>query len=575
MSAHRILIVSDARPSRAWRLANRVMREVAGVEICGIVQRPLDRIPLTQQMIAVGRTDLSLRSSRWFSKAKPWFRSAFESLIHSALWFIHGCPGGKKPTGLATETATEGVGFALFLANDFDSPEVARFVNAEQPDLAILLGEATLNSELLKAPRYGWIRARQNSAQDAITGMSHAIAIAIELLGRNSDCPVNIAQLNLPRQTYDGLVGQTLKADLISDDLIVQAAAHVLHGTVVECANAVSAWMQQLFSPYLDQLKCARDEISQGTQGPSRHRPMWKLLLDTLLFCSPLIVVRNWHRRLRRRYPITILTHHLVSERSHRMAISTESFWREIRFLQRHYRIVSLSKSVELLESGRVDAPTVVLTFDDGYADNFVSLRAVAEETGIPVSLFIATEQVETQQEFQHDLENGIRGALPLTWQQICYWSQGNVEFGSHTRTHFDCRSTDRQKLQYEIPGSKCDLEQHLKKPVEFLAFPFGQQENISSEALGLARNCYRHFASGFGGDNHCAVQQDHQHLLRKNFYANTWELELDLQSVFDLTGKIKQTLRERWPATKAVRSRASQVLSAGAASKTQLDISN
>jgi peptidoglycan/xylan/chitin deacetylase (PgdA/CDA1 family) len=571
MTPQRILLVSDARPSRTWRLANRITREVAGVEICGIVQRPLGKLPLTQQMIAAGRTDLCLRPSPWFSNVTPWFRRTFERLIHSALWFIHGCPGGTNPTQFATENSIrEGAGFSLLLANDFDSAEVVTFVNSEQPDLAILIGETTLNSGLLKVPRCGWIRARQNLVQDA-RGKSHGIAIAIELLERNSDCAVNIAQLKLPRQTYDGLVGRTLKADLISDDLILQSIAQVLKGTMAEAADAVSEWMQHLFSPYLEQLERAPVELSQSQQGPSRHRPTWKLVFHTLLLCSPLIVVRNWHRRLRRRYPITILTHHLVSDRSHRMAISTESFWRRICFLRRHYRIVSLRDAVELLESGRVEAPTVVLTFDDGYADNFVGLRAVAEEAGIPVTLFIATEQVETQQEFQHDLENGIHGSLPLTWEQIRYWGRERVEFGSHTRTHFDCGSTDKTKLEYEILGSRCDLERRLDKPAEFFAFPFGQQENMSSQALELARTCYRHFVSGFGGENYCGKQKNRQHLLRKNLYTNAWELELDLQSSFDLGDKIKQKFHVRQAALRGVPSHGC-VLSAATAGKTQLD---
>ena len=35
----------------------------------------------------------------------------------------------------------------------------------------------------------------------------------------------------------------------------------------------------------------------------------------------------------------------------------------------------------ELLKSGSINEPTLVITFDDGYEDNFVNLRAVSEET--------------------------------------------------------------------------------------------------------------------------------------------------------------------------------------------------
>ena len=55
-------------------------------------------------------------------------------------------------------------------------------------------------------------------------------------------------------------------------------------------------------------------------------------------------------------------------------------FLRQVNYLLRHYRVVSLSEGVELVRTGAVKVPTVAITFDDGYADNFVNLRAVSEE---------------------------------------------------------------------------------------------------------------------------------------------------------------------------------------------------
>ena len=47
--------------------------------------------------------------------------------------------------------------------------------------------------------------------------------------------------------------------------------------------------------------------------------------------------------------------------------------------------------------------PTVAITFDDGYAENFVNLRAVTEETGLPIGYFISTEYISSGREFAHD----------------------------------------------------------------------------------------------------------------------------------------------------------------------------
>jgi len=262
------------------------------------------------------------------------------------------------------------------------------------------------------------------------------------------------------------------------------------------------------------------------------------------LLCLPWIISRNWYRRVRGRYPALILAHHLVADRPHGMGMPTTDFWRRIRFLQRQYQIVSLSEADKLLRSGRVKVPALVLTFDDGYCDNYITLRAVAEETGAKIALFLATQQVELHQEFAHDLAAGTKGFFPLTWDQVQDWSRRDVEFGSHTRTHFDCGSGDRVKLEAEIVDSRRDLEMCLDRPCNFFAFPFGKRENISPEAMQIAASTYPIVLSSYGGENLPQEGQKQQHLLRKGFYSDPWELELELQGVFDLVQGARMWLK-------------------------------
>src|SRR5262249_43988045 len=207
----------------------------------------------------------------------------------------------------------------------------------------------------------------------------------------------------------------------------------------------------------------------------------------------PTVLARNWYRRLRGRYPVLILAHHLISDRPHRMGMSTDQFWRHACFLQKHYTIAGLSEATRLLQAGRLTLPAVVLTFDDGYSDNFLNLRAVTEELGIPVAMFIALQALDLQREFEHDSEKGTQGFLPLTWDQVRYWQARGGEFGSHTLTHMNCGCTDQAVLQDEIVGSKRSLEKHLGRPVDLFAFPFGKVENISPHAAALAPPSYTH----------------------------------------------------------------------------------
>lgn len=515
------------------------MRELPGAEICGVVQRPLERLPLAQQLLMNGGKRRAFSSSRVLSKAQFWFASLAERLMHWAFWCIHGCPrrnGAKKFTAETLGEECARLGWPFLLAADAHNAKVLEFFRQRSIDLVIVLGELTLPSKLLLIPRRGTVRASHSEVPK--TGGIH---IGVEHLAGDAQTPLAIASLTVPLLPYDSLLALTLKVDLIADDLLVQTAKNLQGGDTAQVPKEVEDWMQTILSPYLNQVQPASAKDQEPAPIRQRCRAAWKLCIETLLLCWPSIILRNWYRSLRGRYPVLILAHHLVADRAHRMGVSTETLWRQVRFLQKHYRIVSLSESIELLRSGAADVPCVVLTFDDGYGDSFVSLRAVAEETGIPVALFVATQPVENHQEFDHDLVKGTRGFLPMTWDQIRYWSHNGAEFGSHTHTHFDCGSTDRKKLEGEIVGSKNLMEHRLEEPVRFFAFPFGGRCNISSEAMQLATSAYPHVLSDFGGENVPDRGTSTRHLFRKNAYLDLWEVILELQSVFDVIAAIKR----------------------------------
>ncbi|MGH9805494.1 MAG: polysaccharide deacetylase family protein, partial [Candidatus Acidiferrales bacterium] len=229
------------------------------------------------------------------------------------------------------------------------------------------------------------------------------------------------------------------------------------------------------------------------------------------------------------------LYHHLVADRPHPLGIPTEKFLRQMEFLRQHYKLVGLGEAIDLLRRGEVKAPTVVLTFDDGYQENFINLRAVAEATSIPLTLFVCTQLAGTQQEFEHDHKRGVRQMSPLTWEQIEYLSRDGFEIGSHTRTHFDCGSIDGPALESEIAGSKADLEEHGLGPVRFFSFPWGHPANMSPPAMELARSNYPYVFSACGGANFPSQNHNNWHLRRCAHPNDLWELELTLQSVLEL----------------------------------------
>ena len=267
---------------------------------------------------------------------------------------------------------------------------------------------------------------------------------------------------------------------------------------------------------------------------PERGRSARNLLARTLLL-MPLAALRNWRRRLTGTFPIIVLYHHVVSDRLHFMGIPTTKLVEHIEFLRRYYRVVDLETATKLLRSGGVTSPTVVLTLDDGYGDNYLRLRAAALAADFPATLFVCSQRIDVHQPFDHDLERGYHGFLPLTWDEARELEHWGFRIESHTRTHLDCDSTDPALLHDEIVCSRSEIERHLDHPCEAFSFPFGQPANISGPALELARSTYSCVCSAYGGVNAPGQPESRWHLFRCPHPNSLWELELLLQSILEI----------------------------------------
>jgi peptidoglycan/xylan/chitin deacetylase (PgdA/CDA1 family) len=76
--------------------------------------------------------------------------------------------------------------------------------------------------------------------------------------------------------------------------------------------------------------------------------------------------------------------------------MDTAVFQRQMQFLAKNRRVMSLSELVSTLEAGeRPKAGTVVITFDDGYVDNLRVAFPILNKLGLPATLFLPTAYVD------------------------------------------------------------------------------------------------------------------------------------------------------------------------------------
>lgn len=103
-------------------------------------------------------------------------------------------------------------------------------------------------------------------------------------------------------------------------------------------------------------------------------------------------------RRMLRGGTITILAYHGVNDGPFalNLFITPTSFEAQMRFLQRHYAVVPLSQVEALLREGRsLDRDVIVLTFDDGYRDNFDFAFPILSGLRLPATVYLATDPID------------------------------------------------------------------------------------------------------------------------------------------------------------------------------------
>ena len=521
----------------------RIRRDAPEARVCGVLYE--SRAPKTlKQRIENWRKKLK-RFAYWryvaHRVAATIDNKAFD-LLDAVIRFIHAAPrfpNGKQGYGLddLSETCKQ-TGADLFLTRDIHAEEALTFVRSKNADLGLVFGTRILKPALYNIPKQGSINIHKRKVPDYRGGGAvglwellddqKEIGITIHRVEAKVDVGGVIRSATIRIEPFDDLESLGLKADVVGCDLIVGAIRDFALGKVVETPQSGPG--KTLRSPVAEDFLQMKKQLAARRKGYGNpyRRPPWKLLAKSLLFAIP-VTLRNRRYRRKADFPVMILYHHLVSDRPHRFGVGTSYFLRQVNYLLRHYRVVSLSEAVELIRKGPVKVPTVAITFDDGYADNFVNLRAITEETGVPIAYFIATENISNSTEFGHDGLFSEHGFAPNTWDQVQFLKHIGYEIGSHTRNHADCGSTDKQFLQSEIIGSLEDLKSKLG-PVPHFSFPFGMPQNISPPAVEIACANYENVFSAYGGGNFHSDQQ--RVIKRGNFPFTVWELELQLQSV-------------------------------------------
>lgn len=176
---------------------------------------------------------------------------------------------------------------------------------------------------------------------------------------------------------------------------------------------------------------------------------------------------------------VPILLYHSVADdpapRFERWAVTPTEFDHQMAYLASEgFRSLTLSRFVErVFERGEAAEPrTVVITFDDGFADFSTSALPALERHGLAATLFVTTAYVGRTSEWLAPL--GERRRPMLSWSQVRDVHAAGIECGAHTHTHPQLDTLSIAAARREIVVGKHELEEELGAPVTSFAYPHG-----------------------------------------------------------------------------------------------------
>ena len=138
-----------------------------------------------------------------------------------------------------------------------------------------------------------------------------------------------------------------------------------------------------------------------------------------------------------------------------------------------------------------------VVTFDDGYQNNFTQALPILQKLRVPATIFLATRYLDSPDPFPSDdwIAAGAAGVPAEAWRPMttdeCLQMQksGLIELGAHTHSHDDFRGKP-EYLRTDLQQCCAVLREKFQIERPTFAFPYGTKGNgfAGSDLVAAAR---------------------------------------------------------------------------------------
>jgi peptidoglycan/xylan/chitin deacetylase (PgdA/CDA1 family) len=175
------------------------------------------------------------------------------------------------------------------------------------------------------------------------------------------------------------------------------------------------------------------------------------------------------------RLRVVALSYHSVRPSSRAGGTMPDALESHMRLLRRTCEVVPLNEILGRARRRQGHRPTVSVTFDDGFADNYTNAMPILLRYEIPATFFVPTGLIDRDPsvlELASKWGGWPEEGATLTWEQIREMRRAGMEFGAHGHRHIPLGPLKAEDAHADLSTSKRILEDRLEEPIPSVAYP-------------------------------------------------------------------------------------------------------
>ncbi|WP_085829550.1 polysaccharide deacetylase family protein [Clostridium massiliodielmoense] len=216
---------------------------------------------------------------------------------------------------------------------------------------------------------------------------------------------------------------------------------------------------------------------------------MKKKLLFVVLFVITLLLIRfgvktvvlrnsvnENNMSIEKNESIPVLMYHsIMYEKGNPVRLPKEKFEEQMKYLKdNNYNTLTLDELYDFLENNKpIPKKSIVLTFDDGYKDNYKTALPILKKYNFKATFFIISDCIGTGEY--------------LTLDQLKEMKKDGFDIESHTTNHNKLTKESYESQYKMFLDSKEKLEKLLDKKIKYIAYPYGKYNEDSIKAVKAA----------------------------------------------------------------------------------------